>query len=248
MAFQGSLTGTAAVTVRGVQARRSRARGSAAACLAAVAISILPVEQAAGTQAASRLRCPPREARLLAHDRILRVYQHSDTAPLFGLPVTACVIGRPVGMTLIGVPPRERRRGRVLVGRLGKLVLAGPVVAYVVDRLTGVDTASSELVVADVATRRILRSAPAGYSVDAGFVAFQTLTALAVTSGGAVAWEEERRGPGESGVTVSVHAAPPKGPVALLDEGPAIDAASLSLSGGTVTWTHAGIRRSAAMP
>jgi hypothetical protein len=34
----------------------------------------------------------------------------------------------------------------------------------------------------------------------------------------------------------------------VLDEGPAIDPASLSLSGGTLTWTNAGVRRTAAMP
>ena len=213
-----------------------------------IVIAISVVGPAAGAPAASRLGCPARGARLVAHDRILRVYEHPGTSPLLGSPVTACVVGRRVGMTLIGAPRPDRRRRRVFPGSLGRLALAGPIVAYVVDRLTGVDTASSELVVADVAARRILRSAPAGYSVDAGIAAARTLTALVVTSTGAVAWEELRRGPLGSGAAVSVYAAPPKGAAAVLDEGPAIDPASLSLSGATLAWSDAGMRHTAAMP
>jgi hypothetical protein len=163
------------------------------------------------------------------------------------LPVTACIVGRRVGMTLVPAPPPHARR-RASAGSIETIVLAGPVVAYVVHRLTGIDTGSSELIVADVATRRILRSAPVGYSVDAGFGGHEALTALVAASDGAVAWISERRSPQPGGLTVSVHSAPPRGAAVVLDEGPAIDTASLELSGGALVWSDAGVSRTAPMP
>jgi hypothetical protein len=178
---------------------------------------------------------------------MLRVYEPSNATLPSGLPVTACLVGRRVGMTLIPAPPPHARPGPFFLGAIGKIALAGPVVAYVIDRLTGVDTSSSELVVADVATRRVLRSAPVGYSVDAGILAYEALTALVVTSDGAVAWVEEQGG-ARSASVVSVYAAPAKGAAVLLDEGPAIDPTSLVLSGGTLSWSDAGAPRTGAMP
>ena len=81
-------------------------------------------------------------------------------------------------MTLLAPLPPRLRRGHGFPGSLTKIVLSGPMVAYVVNQLTGADTSSSEIIVADVATRRILRSASVGRSIDAGYLLSEALTSL----------------------------------------------------------------------
>jgi hypothetical protein len=152
-------------------------------------------------------------------------------------------------MTLLAARPLHIRSVSELPGSLEKLALAGPIVAYLVEKRTGVDTSSSSLIVANIATRRILRSVSVGYSVDAGFVAGENVTSLVVTSRGSVAWIEERhRGLLRSSLTMSVYAAPPTGSPILLDEGPSIAAESLTLSRDTIGWVDGTVRRSAPMP
>jgi len=183
--------------------------------------------------------CPPAGAHVLARDEQVRVYRR-------GISVAACLIGRRTQMTLIGAPAPQPRQPP-LRESLGTAVLAGPIVAYVVDQLTGVDTATSDLVVDDVATRKTLREAPAGHSVDAGFVFEESLTSLVATAQGSVAWIEQR-GHGGHEEAASVYAAPPTGGAILLDADPAIDPESLALSHGTLSWSEGGVRKTTEMP
>ncbi len=159
--------------------------------------------------------------------------------------MVACLAGRQTGMTLIAAPAPHSQR---LVRRsLGIIVVAGPIAAYVVNQLTGVDTSTSKLVVADVASGRILREAPAGHSVDGGIIFDERLSSLATTSRGSVAWIEQRR-EGRNKRSAAVYSAPPTGHATLLDEGPAVGPESLTLSHGTLSWSDGADRRTATMP
>jgi hypothetical protein len=149
-------------------------------------------------------------------------------------------------MTLVPSTERPARFGGG--GSIDEIALAGHVVAYVVHRRVGVDTGASELIVADVARRFILRETAVGYSVDAGLVADEDLTALVVTPAGAVAWIAARHGIPIRPAAATVYAAAPTSGVTVLDEGPKIDPASLKLTGSTLSWTDAAGVRTGAMP
>lgn len=181
---------------------------------------------------------------MVARGNVVTVYMPAKSGSPT-VPVVACLAGRQTGMTLIPAPsPSSRRQMRE---SLALVVVAGPIAAYVVNQLTGVDTATSELVVADVASGRILREAPAGHSVDGGIIFDERLSSLATTSRGSVAWIEQRR-EGRHKRSASVYSAPPTGHATLLDEGPAIGPESLTLSHGTLSWSDGAGRRTAAMP
>jgi hypothetical protein len=216
------------------------------ALLAGVIVAVLPALAAGGGTRAS-LPCPPRGEALIAHDAQVRVYR-PKVAPGVSAqrPVSACLVGHRSRMTLIAAGRPQTLHS--FPGSLGTIVLSRTIVAYVVHRLTGVDTASSELFVADVAARRVLREARVGSSVDAGFLGSESLTALVANPAGAVAWIDERVGPRSSGRQLFVYAAPPVGHAVLLDEGTAIDPASLTLSGGTLCWSDGGSTRTAHVP
>jgi hypothetical protein len=129
-----------------------------------------------------------------------------------------------------------------------RIVTAGDVVAYVVNRLTGVDTSSTELVVADVAHRQVLREAPVGYGVDAGLVFDESVADLVATPQGTVAWIAQRSGGAARSrhyAAFVVYVAPPRGPAVKLDEGDTIEPESLYLSEDTVHWVDGGVTRGA---
>jgi hypothetical protein len=214
--------------------------------LPAVIAAVLPA-LAAGGAARAPLPCPPRGEMLIAHDAQVRVYRPKAAAGLSGQrPVSACLVGHPSRMTLIAVGRPHTFPS--VPGSLGTIVLSRTIVAYVVHQLTGVDTSSSELFVTDVAARRVLREARVGYSIDAGLVAAESLTALVANPAGAVAWIDERHARGSAARELYVYAAPRVGHSILLAEGTAIDPASLALSGGTLRWSDGGSIRTARMP
>jgi hypothetical protein len=216
------------------------------ALLAALGVALAPA-LAGGTGARPPLPCPPRGEALIAHDAQVRVYRPKLAAGVPGRsPVSACLVGRRIRMTLIAAPSPHGPGS--FPGSLGTIVLSRTIVAYVVHRLTGVDTASSELLVADVASRRVLRSVRVGYSIDAGLLGSESLTALVANPAGAVAWIDERLGRRSSGRQLFVYAAPAAGQALRLDEGTTIDPASLALSQGTLRWSHSGSIRTARMP
>jgi hypothetical protein len=184
---------------------------------------------------------------VIAEDADLRVYRPKRAAGSSEVPVVACRLKTGTRMTLIsarrppGVHPWHGP------GSLRTIVTAGDVV----ERLTGVDTSSTELVVADVAHRQVLREARVGYGVDAGLVFDESVADLVATPLGAVAWIAQRSGGAARSLHYAafvVYTAPPRGHVAKLDEGDTIEPESLYLSGDTVHWVDGGVTRSAPLP
>jgi len=221
-----------------------RFRGSNRVC--ALAIALLPsllLCAAAGARPTRHRPCPPPGAHVLAGDRLVRVYSTGGPASA-GSRTEACLRERGTRMTLIA-PSGGRPR---LLGRsLGEIALAGPIVAYLESQF-GVDSGCDSIVVVDVADRRVLRSLPSvACWVDAGFVRGEGVTDLLVGPHGSVAWILQR-GTRSAPKTLLVYAAGVTGPVRLLDEGPDIGPTSLSLSRGTLSWRHAGVLRTAALP
>jgi hypothetical protein len=177
--------------------------------------------------------------RVLAHDRAVRVYT-PKTPPPAGGPVVACLTGRGSRMTLLKTPAGFTS--------VGTVVLAGPIVAYL-ESTHGIDSGSTSLIVADITTRHILREDTVGGYGDAGILGYERVTDLVLASDGAVAWiEEHGRGLEGPPTALAVHVAGRTGAPTILDEGPTIDPHSLTLSGRTLTWTDAGVRRSAQLP
>jgi len=145
-------------------------------------------------------------------------------------------------MTLIAPSRPGRFHG------LGLVALAGHIVAYEAST-HGVDTGQSNLVVADVATRRVLRELDGvGGFVDACVISCTSTTDLLVSREGAVAWITETRSWSRHSSTLAIHAAGTTGPPVALDEGPDIGATSLRLSGHILHWWRAGVERTAHLP
>jgi hypothetical protein len=186
--------------------------------------------------AAGSVPCPPPGAVVLAHGPETRVYSSGRPAV-----VRACVLGRPGAMTLLPAPSSPGPHRSV-----GQFRVAGAIVGYIESQF-GVDSGSTTLRVADVASRRVLRRIPTGHYVDAGLIFREGATDLLVTARGTVAWISARSARGAQS-QLAVHVAAGSGPQRVLDEGPEIDGRSLSLSRGTLSWTDAGRRRSATMP
>jgi hypothetical protein len=207
--------------------------------LAAVGIGLC-----GGAEAQQRARhaCPPPGTHVLAKDRVLRVFSR-EVGGLTRSSVVGCLVKTGTRMTLLAIQG-QCCRGRA---RIGTIALAGPFAAYLETRL-GVDTSDTTLVVADVATRRILRERPVGSSIDAGIIFRSALTDLLVADDGAVAWIAERYEHRTGTSTVMVYAAAPTGEPTVLDESPAIGATSLMLSAHTLSWSDGAMRRSAQMP
>jgi hypothetical protein len=211
--------------------------GATALALTAIALST-HVTQARGSGQAP---CRPPGTVLLAHDATVRVYARKGGAARRG-PVIACLSGRMRGMTLLAAPPA----GSCCFG-VGDFLFAGDVVALQASRW-GVDSATGELLVANVERRQVLQRIPDIWSyADAGFVGEVRVTKLLLNARGDVAWisASGRRG---GSVVYSVRASAPGGSPATLAEGAGIGEESLSLSGSTLSWWQDGSERSAQMP
>jgi hypothetical protein len=211
--------------------------------IAAISVSGAAIAAARETGVAAAHRCPPAGAHMIAHDRFVRVYT-TGTGPLSGHAVEACLTGRRGRMTLLAAAsPGAGPGGRSLAVDAS----SGPLIAYSLTSF-GVDSGSTSLVVADVDARRVLRRLTVGHYVDAGFAGYERITQVALGPEGAVGWIAAAKGPGEASQTYSVHAAATVGEPRVLDEGPDIGPESLTLTGGTLHWWHAGIEHSAPLP
>jgi|GEM_PF-2598614 len=185
-------------------------------------------------------RCPPAAAHLLARGRIMRVYR-TGAGPSQGA-VEACLAGRRGHMTLLGA------RGPGLGGRsLSVAASSGPLLAYLVTSF-GVDSGATALLVADVQARRVIRELPAGHYVDAGIAGYERVEKVALGPEGAVGWISASSEGRQRPVSYIVHGAATIGEPRVLDEGPDIGPTSLTLSGRTLHWWHAGTERSAPLP
>jgi len=195
--------------------------------------------------------CPPRDAHVVAHNRRVAVYFRGGPHETAGA-TEACLLATGARMTLISAGGRATHRG--LFPQLDRAVLAGSIVAFEVNQF-GVDSGSKSITVADVAKRAILRRiADVAAYTDAGFVYEKALTGMVVSATGSVAWissEDTRPKPPAAEAApplVTVHAAPARGPVQVLDEGSGIGPETLALSGGTLRWWDSGVLRTAPMP
>jgi hypothetical protein len=169
--------------------------------------------------------CGPSAARTLAVDRVARVYQS-------GGGVYGCsTAGR--RSYRLGAGARSIREGRA-----GPIALAGVDVAYGLTRY-GVDTVGAQAVVRNLRNGGQLRSEPATAG-RLGVEFFESIAAVVVKPGGAVAWIAQGGSviPAGHGV-IQVSKADARGR-ALLDSGSGIDVRSLRLLGSTLSWRHDG--------
>jgi hypothetical protein len=128
--------------------------------------------------------------------------------------------------------------------RIGPVTLAGRIAAYAQVRC-GVDTASSQVVVRDLADGKVLMSHPAISHVP-GPESFESVRVIVVKRDGAVAWIAAVSSIGHPSSLFEVHRGDRQGH-ALLDSGARIVPRSLRLHGSTITWTDAGMPRSATL-
>jgi hypothetical protein len=215
-------------------------RGALVACLAVLGALAFSPSGAAATRAPG---CPPASAHVLARGRSLRVYSLGSRTPA-STRIEACVTGRGRRMTLLAPA-----KGSGLRRSLGGFAFAGTKLAYVEDQF-GVDSGSLNIVVVDVAHRRVLRvlRGVGGY-VDAGILGSSQIGQVVLGASGSVAWITEAHGPrANPTLAVAVHAASLTGAISTLDEGPDIEFGSLTLSGTQLGWRHGGAERHAPLP
>lgn len=204
-------------------------------------IALLFAASAGGSTSFARsasTNCAPTGARLLAHDRAVRVYRVGPEGA-----VVACLVGHSGHMTLLAKPAPCCHGLR---GSVGSFELAGPLVGYIETRF-GVDSGSSRLILVDVAARRVLRSIDGGSYVDAGLILSERIASFVLDSRGSLAWvtsRSEHREPAQ----LSVHDAAPHRPPETLDDGPSIDPHSLRLSYGHLSWSNAGTTHTVSIP
>ncbi|HKZ13758.1 MAG TPA: hypothetical protein VJL81_07935 [Solirubrobacterales bacterium] len=212
----------------------------------AVAV-LLASAMISGTSAAGgapHQTCLPARAHTVVEDRQVRVFALEAPYAVDGHRYThevtyACLLRTNARMKL-GNPRRAGSGAEHLVA------LDGTMVAYTRSE-TFVDTGKTEIVSANVATRRVLLRSPevAGFT-DACIISFREVKDLVVTEGGAVAWIL-RKGHGCKTETFQVYDQAVAGEPTLLDEGPEIEPESLRVTGRGVGWEDAGERRYAAL-
>jgi hypothetical protein len=179
---------------------------------------------------------------VIARGRILRVF--TTGSGISGHAIEACLTNRRGrSMTLLAA-----RAGGGLGGRsLTVDASSGPLVAYTLTSF-GVDSGTTSLLVADVAARRVIRDLLAGHYVDAGFAGYERVEKVVLGPEGAIGWISAASKGARLPPTYAVHAAARIGQPRVLDEGGDIGATSLSISGRTLRWRHAGIERTAPLP
>jgi hypothetical protein len=173
--------------------------------------------------------CGPRHARTLAVAPGARVY-------LLARAVDGCAAGTGRSFRL-GARSRSPRQPRV-----GPVAVAGHDAAYALSSFE-IDTATTEVLVRDLASGRVLRDVAAIHRPLPE--AYQAVDAIVLRPDGAVAWIAQissviRRGSGGLAV-VAVDAHGER----LLDSGAAIVPGSLRLRGSTLTWRDGSRLRSA---
>jgi hypothetical protein len=121
---------------------------------------------------------------------------------------------------------------------------AGGVLAYSTQRC-GVDTGSTVVTVRRLRDGAVLSSDPA-ITRAVAVESFQSVSALVLRSDGAVAWISELGSVIAHRHLAEVHRRDGHG-FALIDSGPGGSLAGLRLTGSTLSWTHAGAKRSASL-
>lgn len=176
-------------------------------------------------------QCGPPAARTLAASRLARVYVSAGS-------VYGCAYASRRSYRL------GAASGAIREARVGPVAVAGHDAAYALSSF-GIDTGSSNVVVRDLASGRVLHDVEAIHRLLPE--AYQAVDAIVVKPDGAVAWISEinsviRRGAGGLGV-LRIDARGQR----VLDTGPAIHPKSLRLRGSTLTWRDGARTRSATL-
>lgn len=241
--------------------RLGKTLGLAVAGVALGALALAP-----GTQAgpARHLPCPRRGAEVIASDGLVRVYAYPPRPKLSPLPpgagsrrpprppsrIEACLVRARMRMTLFD-PRQLGEGGDSSRGFDGVEAIVGTLVAYSTDR-QGRGSLDISVSIADLASRRILRELPVSSSPYAKASTRTRMTDFVLAPSGSAAWIDERttwttfRRPDTKAFVLTT--ASLGGQQAVLDESPYIGEASLSLSGGALTWWDGGLERSTSLP
>jgi hypothetical protein len=216
---------------------------SVGVALAGIARSVPALAFAARADVPGRQPCPRKGSEVIASDKLVRVYVYPPTKERY--PPTrrteACLAGGGARMTLLG--PEELHEFRRTSFEV--VALSGTAMAYAIGHF-GTDSGGYRVLVADIATRRILRELPGGGFADAGFGGGTYRRDFVLDHSGSVAWIDEEIGPvSRRTKTFVVHRAPVGGEEVVLDEGPDIAPRSLELRAGTLRWQDAGTQRTA---
>ena len=127
---------------------------------------------------------------------------------------------------------------------VGRIVLAGPLVAYE-EQDFGVDTVGAGIDVRDLRDGKLRVQDPAVSNVP-GPESFAGVEAIVLRRDGAVAWIGEVSSVGHPNTVYEVHRVDSTGQT-LLDSGAKINAKSLRLHGATITWSDGGHTHSATL-
>jgi hypothetical protein len=202
----------------------------AAVLLAVYGISV--VASAAPRPGAARAaRCGPTGAHTLAATPVARIY------------VTRQAVYGCSGAN--GKSYRLGKRGLCLPELcVGRIALRGRIAAYELKGV-GVDTSSAGVLVRSLANGRVLADQAAILNVP-GPESFESVRMIVVKRDGAVAWIAAVSSIGHPSSLFEVHRGDRQGH-ALLDSGARIVPRSLRLHGSTITWTDAGMPRSATL-
>jgi hypothetical protein len=174
--------------------------------------------------------CGPPSARTLAGDAVARVYASGGNA--YG-----CVAGR-TGTYRLGTTGYSIGGARVeAVG------VAGRIAAYGL-RTSGVDTGSATVNVRRLTTGTMLAQRPATTRV--GVEGFQSIDSLVLKADGAVAWIATAHSIGGPHFVRQLQRLDQRG-WRILDFGPNVAAASLTLHGSTLAWKHGTAARTATL-
>lgn len=200
------------------------------AVLAGLVLSVPASGSAAAPHNSPSAVCGPPAARTLAGDAVARVYASGGKA-------YACVArgtrSYELGMTgySIGAPHIEAVR------------VAGRIAAYGL-RTSGVDTGYATMNVIRLTTGTLLAQRPATTRV--GVEGFQSIDSLVLKSDGAVAWIATARSIGMPTFIRQLQRLDERG-FRLLDFGPNVAAASLTLHGSILSWKRGPAVRSATL-
>jgi hypothetical protein len=176
--------------------------------------------------------CPGPRQRLIAADADAVVYQTPAESQEYGEEYACAYAGKRA--FLLGPPPYGSAAGS---GGVGRIALAGPVVAYSVGRRGETQGHTlGEVWVRNLVTGKLLHRMPNGSPAEPGNVGLGLTIALVVKSDGSVAWIN---GAPEALGTVQVRSVDASGSH-LLAVSPEIEPKSLALAGSTLYWTEAG--------
>lgn len=204
------------------------------ATAALVLIVVGAISLASRYHAARQSNCLPPGAKSLATDSLVQVYSTSTNKG----SVYACLRGglRRYALGAERVPLHDA---------VAPISLAGTLVAYGAVA-SGTDMTRASVIVLDAASGHNLVDLPAT-TQGAGPESFNSVSDIAVTSRGSVAWIT-RSGGAFASPTLEVHSATKQGAATLLDHGPQIVAGSLRLSDRTLSWQDGTRRAYAQLP